>query len=410
MKILYLGSLCDDEWYTSEIVSKGIPSRIAQYSFEKALMNGFVENNDIEMSIAYLYQDEYYPTGKYLITRGKEKKINEKYFVRHLPIINLPILKEINSMIQGAVFTLKWGLKNFGQKDKVILTPFNYTPLSLGVLLIAKLLKIKRINIFTDLSSDIMNTKRQKNMHFIKKTILSKYIRIVSYVEHSFDGYINFTDSMNKKVNPKKKPNITIEGIFNNDLDLSEVPKERAVMYAGTLSYEYGVKNIIEAFRSIDDDKLELWLFGDGDMRSYIENLCEIDKRIKFFGFKSREKVFEYEKKASVLINARNPDDDYTKYSFPSKTFEYMVSGTPFITTKLDSIPREYYDHLITVDFNDKKSLNNIILETVNTPEKDLNLIGKKARIFILEQKNSHVQSDKIVNWINKSILNPVKP
>ena len=55
-------------------------------------------------------------------------------------------------------------------------------------------------------------------------------------------------------------------------------------------------------------------------------------------------------KEAKLLINLRNPEDKYTKYSFPSKTFEYMVSGTPFFTTKLEGIPSEYYNYLYCID------------------------------------------------------------
>ncbi|MGE6611538.1 glycosyltransferase [Peribacillus sp. NPDC076916] len=400
MKILYFGSVSDDEWFDEVSSKKNIPSQVAQYMFEKALISGFSENENIDLQLYYLYQEQYYPKGGYLRFKKRIKKFNNKYLVRYLSNLNLPLIKEIYCFFQGLFLTMKWGFENLKNDQKIILTPFNYTPLSLGVYIASKVLRIKRINIFTDLSSDIMNTKRQKDMPRFKKYLLPFYIKLVEFVEHNYDGYVLFTKPMNDRVNPSGKPYIVMEGIFNNDLDLSKVTKSRSIMYAGTLAFEYGVKNILDAFEEIKDNELELWLFGDGDMREYIEKLVLRDKRVKYFGFKPRAVVFEYEKKASLLINARNPEDEYTMYSFPSKTFEYMVSGTPFLTTNIKCIPEKYLKYLYIIDKSDIHSIKKGIEVILAKPDWELDEIGKRARNFILENKNSSVQSKKIVDFI----------
>ncbi|AXR19910.1 MULTISPECIES: glycosyltransferase [Bacillus] len=401
MKILYFGSLCDEEWFESISNTTGLPSRVAQYSFEKALVNGFSEIKDINMEIYYLYQEQYYPKGKFLKFKKRKKQLNNKNMVRYLSNINLPLIKEIYSVVQGMYITLKWGLKNFKSKEKVILTPFNYTPLSFGIYIASKLLGIKRVNIFTDLSSDIINANRQKEMHWIKRNCLSYYMKLVNYIEHNYDGYILFAEPMNKKVNLLDRPYIVMEGIFNNDLDLSPVTRSKAIMYAGTLAFEYGVKNILDAFERIEDNELELWLFGDGDMKEYIENLSIKDKRIKYFGFKSRAEVFEYEKRAKLLINARNPADEYTMYSFPSKTFEYMVSGTPFLTTRLKGIPQEYDKYIYSINDSDINSIKQEIERIFSIPDEEINKFTQDARLFILENKNSAVQAKKVLDFLD---------
>ncbi|QEL87782.1 glycosyltransferase [Bacillus mycoides] len=401
MKILYFGSLCDEEWFESISNTTGLPSRVAQYSFEKALVNGVSDIKDIDMEIYYLYQEQYYPKGKFLKFKKRKKQLNNKNMVRYLSNINLPLIKEIYSVVQGIYLTLKWGLKNFKSKEKVILTPFNYTPLSFGIYIASKLLGIKRVNIFTDLSSDIINANRQKEMHWIKRNCLSYYMKLVNYIEHNYDGYILFAEPMNKKVNLSDRPYIVMEGIFNNDLDLSPVTRSKAIMYAGTLAFEYGVKNILDAFERIEDNELELWLFGDGDMREYIENLSIKDKRIKYFGFRSRAEVFEYEKRAKLLINARNPADEYTMYSFPSKTFEYMVSGTPFLTTRLKGIPQEYDKYIYSINDSDINSIKQEIEKILSIPDEEINKFTQDARLFILENKNSAVQAKKVLDFLD---------
>lgn len=54
-------------------------------------------------------------------------------------------------------------------------------------------------------------------------------------------------------------------------------------------------------------------------------------------------------KKATLLINPRPSNEEFTKYSFPSKNLEYMASGTPLLATDLPGIPAEYkrYEYII---------------------------------------------------------------
>lgn len=403
MKILYFGSVCDEEWFDTVSSKKSMPSQVAQYMFEKALVSGFSDIENIDMNIYYLYQEPYYPKGTYLRFKKRIKKLNNKYTVRYLSNINLPFVKEIFSFFQGLTLTMIWGLENRNNDQKIILTPFNYTPLSLGIYLASKVFRIKRVNIFTDLSSDILSLKRQKEMPWFKKFLLPYYIRLVDFIEHNYDGYVLFTEPMNQKVNPFNKPYLVLEGIFNNTLNLDQVKKEKAIMYAGTLAFEYGVKNILDVFEKIEDDHLQLWLFGDGDMKGYIEELCQRDSRVHFFGFKPREVVFEYEKKATLLVNIRNPQDEYTMYSFPSKTFEYMVSGTPFLTTKLKGIPEEYLQYLYIIEEID--TLKQKIQDILSKSQKELNNFGLNSRMFVLKNKNSNIQTRKITEMIEKQVI-----
>ncbi|WP_241781833.1 glycosyltransferase [Paenibacillus sp. DMB5] len=230
------------------------------------------------------------------------------------------------------------------------------------------------------------------------------YLKLVETVEKNFDIYILFTESMKKIVNVKNKPYLVMEGIFNNEFDLAPSTKNKAIMHAGTLSHEYGVGNIIEAFLKIQDDNLELWLFGDGNMREAIEVASSVDSRIHYFGFKPQKEVFEYEKKAMLLINVRNPRDLYTKYSFPSKTFEYMVSGTPFLTTKLEGIPSEYYNYIYTIESNEVDLVKEKILGVLGKSQRELDEFGENARNYVLNNKNTNMQLAKVVKLLKNNM------
>jgi len=402
MKILYFGSACDKEWFDEVSKVKAMPYNVAEYRFEMALLEGFTSQDNIHLDIFYLYQDAYYPKGKFLNFKSKTKKLNQKFKVKYLPGLNLPIFKELFNLFLGMISTLKWVIINRHETNKLILTPFNYVPLSLGISMVSKIYGIKRVNVFTDLSSDIMNDKRQKDMIWVKSVLLPYYKKLAYWLEANFDLYILFTEAMNERVNPNNRPYLVIEGIYSDDLNLIKPTKEKAIMYAGTLSYEYGIKMFLDAFEEIIDVNIQLWLFGDGDMREYITELCLRDRRVIYYGFRSHEEVFEFEKRAILLINTRNPEDDYTRYSFPSKTFEYMVSGTPYLTTRIMGIPDEYYKYLYIAEDFSVVAIKQKLQEILSKPQRELDKFGLNARQFVLENKNSEIQVKKIINHINR--------
>lgn len=181
----------------------------------------------------------------------------------------------------------------------------------------------------------------------------------------------------------------------------TNVKKKKAIMYAGMLNKKHRIEMLINGFMNTKND-YELWLFGSGDFEKEIINYAKIDNRIKFFGRVDREKVLEYEHKASLLINIRDSKEEYTKYSFPSKTIEYMASGTPLLTTKLLGIPTEYYGYVYTLDDETEKGLSDKLEEILSISDNDLTIQGKKAMAFILNEKNSKIQGKKIADFLSK--------
>ena len=52
----------------------------------------------------------------------------------------------------------------------------------------------------------------------------------------------------------------------------------------------------------------------------------------------------------SLTIDENSDDKLVAKYSFPSKNMEYMVSGTPVLTTRLPGMPMEYYPYVYFIE------------------------------------------------------------
>ena len=174
----------------------------------------------------------------------------------------------------------------------------------------------------------------------------------------------------------------------------------KVIMYAGGLEEKYGLKMLVQAFRTISDDNIELHLYGSG---SYVEELVDEtkeDRRIKFWGVKSNEEIMDAESKATLLVNPRFTTEEFTRYSFPSKNMEYMVSGTPLLTTKLPGMPKEYYPFVYLLDDESVEGYARAIIKTLKQSDESLAIMGRLARKFVLDNKNNIIQARRIINLV----------
>lgn len=259
--------------------------------------------------------------------------------------------------------------------------------------------EIKTVLICPDLSIYMdLDAKKKPLKTFLKKIENKIAQRLLKRV----DGYILFTEQMKDYFADFNKPYAVIEGVYRDKYSLKPTEKQNFIMHAGSLHYNIGIEELIAAFESISDANQELWFFGSGAMDNYIREKAEKNKRIKHMGFVEPQKLFEYEKQATLLVNVRDPKAEYTKYSFPSKTFEYMASGTPFLTTDLPGIPAEYKDYIFTIESNNVDLIKEGMEKALSLTPEERESFGRNARAFVLENKNKYVQSKKFADFLSQ--------
>lgn len=104
--------------------------------------------------------------------------------------------------------------------------------------------------------------------------------------------------------------------------------------------------------------------------------------------------------KETLLIKPRPTDEEYTKYLFPSKNMEYMVSGTPVLTTKLPGMPKEYNDYVYLIEDETVEGLATTFENLLSKPKEELYAKGLKAKNFVLQEKNNVVQARKTIDML----------
>lgn len=276
-------------------------------------------------------------------------------------------------------------------KDKNILIYSAYEPFLKAAYKLDKTYKITVI--ITDLPEfyDLGKTSVLKN--FLRKRNNKKIYKYLSRA----NSFVILTQQMKEPLHIGTRPYIVVEGISNDKWINSDVPEKKSILYTGTLHKRFGILTLLEAFSLIENPDVELWICGGGDAKDAVEAASQKDSRIRFFGYVTKEKAQELQSKAFMLINPRQNEGEYTKYSFPSKTMEYMLSGKPVLMYRLDGIPAEYDPYLNYIDGNSAEDMKNAICQIINADVNETAKIGEAAARFIVENKNSMIQAKKII-------------
>lgn len=367
--------------------------------FQDALLQGFNANGAV-LDIVALPIVSAFPKVKLIHIPGKNDKLESGYTAKWVPSINLPVFKQKDRENRIRRIVRKW-IQDHPDEKKTILVYSVYAPAFRALQKIGTEYGVEKVAIITDLPQFMYSYEQSGG---IKKRIQDYYSKKTESLQNGMDKYIYLTDAMHRIVAPDK-PYIVMEGIAGHDLIAKEKTANAKsegfiIMYAGALNLSFGIGNLLEAFHKLPYSDVRLWLFGNGDAVSLIKDKAEKDSRICFFGSVSRAEILQREIQADLLVNVRDPREEFTKYSFASKNIEYMASGTPYLTTRLEGIPEEYYEYVLTIEDNSADS----IAEGINkaymmNPEARMQL-GKRAKKYVLENKNSTIQAERIMEFI----------
>ena len=126
------------------------------------------------------------------------------------------------------------------------------------------------------------------------------------------------------------------------------------------------------------------------------------DDRIFYGGMLLNTEIVDKEQEATLLVNPRPTEEEYVKYSFPSKTMEYMASGTPVLTTVLPGMPKEYHPYVFLLEEETADGIAKMLKEVLSQSDEALFQKGRDARRFVLEQKNNVIQAGQILEMLRK--------
>ncbi len=398
MNVMYLGKFCDADEFEMRRAARS-PSYVAQYSFERALVEEWLRASDFSLSIVSLVQGRSFPSERLLFWRRTSDIVG----LRYLGYVNLPYLRELSLFLWTFVSTVIWALKS--PSPRCVFLATHFVPTTAGALLACRLLRVSLVLTLTDLTGFSYSHERLQVMPPLRRILARTYRVLAGRLERAADGYVLFTEGMRSALDLPEDRCLVMEGMFDPSAigDPSQTSsRKHAIAHAGTLNRLYGIQEILDVFELIEDPDLELWLLGAGDMDDEIARRAAVDRRIKPFGLAPRQRVLEILSQAALLVNFRDPRAPYTALSFPSKLLEYMATGTAVLSTRLAGIPADYWEHLYAVDTVDRSELKDAVLRILATPQSDLTARGCRGREFVLQKKSPAAQAGRMKRFVEE--------
>lgn len=223
------------------------------------------------------------------------------------------------------------------------------------------------------------------------------------------DSFVLLSEPMTELIDIGHRPYCIVDGIYSYDDVSPECEQDenkngtvKKIVYTGSLHKEYGICKLIEDFEKIKDTTYRLVIAGSGNAETFVKEATEKDSRISYVGTLPKDKVRELQYSATMLINPRQMNGIDSRYSFPSKTIEYLLCKKPVLMHRLPGMDKEYDNYLFTPEKYGFDSFQKLIEYVGAMPTEERNSIAEKGRVFILQNKSPRMQMEIVLEMVCK--------
>ena len=391
-KIVYLGYVVNPE-EANRISGASVAGNKMQWNVVKNLS----QYEDIEMTCVTISPLAAFPKEKKIFQKRQEEELINGVKSIRIGFSNLPVIKQFWQIVSTYIVAKKV----VKEINADILFTFNLFP-QIGIpmrWLKKKFSHLETVCLLADLPIDD-NTNRKGFSVFLRKVfekstwksmlLCEKYIVLNKYV---IEKYLS------------GKPYIVIDGgVDESDIKRYEKPiqkkKEYNVLFCGALTEYNGILSLIDAMEYLRDTDIVLDIYGGGYLEECVIEKSKKNPKIRYHGRVSNQEVMQKQREAWLLINPRIVDDPITQVTFPSKTFEYMLSGTPVLSTRLNGYEREYNDHMYWIKDLSANALAHTIANIRNIEINEYKKMGERAKSMIVTKKSWVKQCSRIHEFL----------
>ena len=382
MHIIYAVTTCSDRVYQQLFSQVKVKPAFQSQKYHRLLIEGLAAAAKVDV-VANPPVNRSVLSAKF-VRLPREEEGGASY--RYIPAIRNPLVKAV-AVGCGTFFRTLFLIR----KDSAVIVDGLNRMTALSAMLAARLRGKPCVGIVTDLPDMLGGSSFSK--------------KLANFVIDHCTHYVLLTEAMNDYLNQKGKPYVILEG--HADITMADrIPamekktEPRICFYAGGVSKQYGLSNLVEGFRKADLPNARLHIYGPGDYVKELQQIAAEDQRFFYGGMLLNTEIVKKEQEATLLVNPRPTGEEYVKYSFPSKTMEYMASGTPVLTTVLPGMPKEYHSYVYLLEDETADGITQKLKEVLANSDETLFRKGMEARKFVLEQKNNVIQASKILDML----------
>jgi len=392
MHVAFVGSAV-----SLEICEQSPACSVAGNKFQRNLIRSLTAN-ECSVHVISVRPVAMFPKSHVLLAGSSVCALYNGISANLVPFVNLPVVKQISIAIVIFWSLSIWLWANRFQ-SRVVLVYNLFAPFSLPVLAATWLMGGKPVAVVADMPHGGYTFRGWQGI--LER--LDFYIQTHGIAR--FAGVVSLTAQVPLDFAPHL-PALTLEG----GVDVTEAEcddtgtqsehtsEERTCLFSGALNEVNGIDLLLQSFSHISDPNFQLWIFGRGSLESLVRAAAAKDPRIIYRGAVPNSDVRHFQRRATVLVNPRPTSNTITRYTFPSKLLEYMLSGRPVISTVLPGIPAEYYPYLYLLREETPEALSALIFKICSSNN---STIGQSAREFVLREKDWLHQGRRVYEFIS---------
>ncbi len=183
--------------------------------------------------------------------------------------------------------------------------------------------------------------------------------------------------------------------------------KKNRIIYTGNIGHAQDLEKVILAVKGVNEKfPLEFYLVGDGDIKNDLEKLVKkegLKEIVIFTGSLEREKMPTLIAESRIGI-APLKNLDSLKYAIPTKAYEYMAGGIPFIGTGTGEI--EHLAKQSGAGVVAKNTVESIYEHMSNLLENEelMEKMGKNGRMFVEKYYDRRKIAERLLHSIENVV------
>ena len=274
-----------------------------------------------------------------------EKGVKEFETVQNIPVHRV-VLQSKNWSTNGLIQLLKYFefiyrvVKGYRDSDIVHCNDLNTLP----VAVIIKKFFNKNVKIVYDAHEYETETLystgiRKKIAQKLEKSLIRYTDRVITVSETIANEYVRLYN-IEKPVLVLNTPyykEIKSTNIFREKFHISK--EKNIFLYQGALSQGRGIEILLEAFTSLDENNIIIFM-GYGLLEDHIKESAKKYMNIYFHEAVAPEEVLVYTSSANFGISTIEDSCLSYRYCLPNKMFEYMMAGLPVIVSDLPEMKK----------------------------------------------------------------------
>ena len=382
-KIIYFTNAVDKKYFKDYLSNWKVSPNLSNQNFHYKLIKALSYQFDVEVISVRAINASY-----------SESKLNEEKTVEDNIKWIYPSVS-VNKLYKALLLKsqIKKSLELSDDEYAIFVDALNYT-LVKSAYTLHKRKGYKIIGICTD---------NPYNISFTSKL----YIKNLMKYATKLDGYIVLTEGINNVFNINKKPYIQIDGV-NEDREIkqTELVKEPYIYFGGSLMEEYGVYNLISAFKELDLKDVNLVICGHHLQKEKLFKEIERCLNIKYLGPVDYEENLSLERSALMSVNPRPINPKIDDYSIPSKTLECLAAKCLCVTVDNKLLKANYNDVIVWAKSSSVEDLKEAISKALELSNEAKHLQIENGYKKVMLRTSQKVIGENIKQFLSEFFFN----